>query len=134
MIDRREGADGALSFSVIHATPSRAVTPRIPDVGVSYSHANSRHGFCTRSAHQSRWSLVMQRTHSHYTVRGAFAPRHNVDADGETTIVERRLRRLKGFVLCAVVIASYGGAWLIEALTRSMRHAFTVPAIQGRSL
>ena len=65
----------------------------------------------------------MQRTHSHHTVRGDFAPFQHIDALDETTLRERRLRRLEGFLLRAIVTASYGGAWLIEALMRGARRA-----------
>jgi hypothetical protein len=75
----------------------------------------------------------MQRTHSHHTVRGDFASLQNSDALDETTLGERRLRRLEGFLLRAIVTASYGGAGLVEALMRSARRAFTVRANQGRS-
>ena len=75
----------------------------------------------------------MQRTHAQYPVREDFAPLHNIDARGETTVDERRLRKLEGFLLRAVLTASYGGAWLIEALMRGARRAFTVRANQGRS-
>ena len=75
----------------------------------------------------------MQRTHAHYTVREDFAPLHNIDARRETTVDERCLRTLEGFLLRAVLTASYGGAWLIEALMRAARRAFTVRANQGRS-
>ena len=51
-----------------------------------------------------------------------------------TLLRERRPRRLEGFVLCAVVAASYGGAWLVEAFLRGVRHGSTVQAFQGRSL
>ena len=133
MIDRPDAADALLSFSVIHATPPRTATPCMPRVTASYSPSNSSHGSCTRSAHQSRRSLVMQRTHSHYTVREDFASLQNIDARGETTLGERRLRKLEGFVLRAAITTSYGGAWLIEALMLGARRAFTVRANQGRS-
>ena len=38
----------------------------------------------------------MQRTHSHYTVRGDFAPLRNIGALDETTLGERRIRKLEG--------------------------------------
>ena len=75
----------------------------------------------------------MQRTHSHHTVRGDLAPLQRIDALGETTLGKRRLRKLEGLLLRAVVTASYGGAWLIEALMRGARRVFTVRANQGRS-
>jgi len=65
----------------------------------------------------------MQRTQSHHTVRGDFAPPQHIDPLDETTLRERRLRRLEGFMLRAIVTASYGGAWLIEALMRGARRA-----------
>ena len=63
----------------------------------------------------------MQRTHSHHTIRGDFAPLQNIDALDETTLRERGLRRLEGLLLRAVVTASYGGAGLVEALMRGAR-------------
>jgi hypothetical protein len=75
----------------------------------------------------------MQRTHSHNTVYEDFASFHNIGAPDETTLGKRRLRRPEDFLLRAVVTASYGGAWLIEALMRGARRAFTVRANQGRS-
>ena len=75
----------------------------------------------------------MQRTHANYAVREDFAPLHNIDARGETTVDERRPRKLEGFLLRAVLAASYGGAWLIEALMRGARRALTGPADKGRS-
>jgi hypothetical protein len=53
-----------------------------------------------------------------------------MDARAETTLSERRLRKLEDFLLQAVVTASYGGAWLIEVLMRRARRAFTVRANQ----
>jgi hypothetical protein len=75
----------------------------------------------------------MQRTHSHYTVRGDFAPLHDIDALDATTLAERRLRTLEGFLLRVIVTASFGGAWS-EVLMRGARRAFPVRANQGRSL
>ena len=75
----------------------------------------------------------MQQTHAQYPVREDFAPLHNSDARGETTVDERSLRKLDSLLLRAVLTASYGGAWLIEALMRGARRAFTVRANQGRS-
>jgi hypothetical protein len=75
----------------------------------------------------------MQRTHSHYTVCEDFASLHSIGAPDETTLGKRRLRKPEDFLLRAVVIASYGGTWLIEALLRGAGRAFTVLANQGRS-
>jgi hypothetical protein len=75
----------------------------------------------------------MERTHSHYTVPGHFAPHQRIDALGETTLGERRLRKLEDFLLRVIVTASFGGAWLVEVLMRGARRAFTVRANQGRS-
>ena len=51
-----------------------------------------------------------------------------------TLLRERRLRRLEGFLLCAVVAASYGGAWLVKPFCVACKRGSTVQAFQGRSL
>ena len=75
----------------------------------------------------------MQRAHSHDTVCEDFAPLHKMGALDETTRSERRIRTLEDFLLRAVVTASYGGAWLLDALMRGARRAFAVLAHQGQS-
>jgi hypothetical protein len=51
-----------------------------------------------------------------------------------TPLRECRLHRLEGFLLCTVVAASYGGAWLVEAFCVACKRGSTVQAFQGRSL
>jgi hypothetical protein len=75
----------------------------------------------------------MQRTHSHYTVRGDFASHQRINALVETTLGERSLRKLEDFLLRVIVTASFGGAWWVEVLRRGARRAFTVRANQGCS-
>lgn len=76
----------------------------------------------------------MQRTHSHRTFREDFAPVRRIDGLDKTTPETRWLRTLEALLLCAVVAASYGGAWLIAALIRGLRRGSTVRALQGGSL
>lgn len=76
----------------------------------------------------------MQQMHSHSTFRADVAPPRRIDALGKTTLGECRLRGLESFLLCVVVTASYGGAWLIAALMRGVGRWSTVRAHQGRSL
>ena len=75
----------------------------------------------------------MQRARSHDTVCEDFAPLHEMGALDKTTRSERRIRTLEDFLLRAVVTASYGGAWLLDALMRATRRACAVLADQGES-
>jgi hypothetical protein len=76
----------------------------------------------------------MQQTHSQRTFREDFAPLRMIDGLDKTTLEKRSLRALETLLLCAVLAASYGGAWLIAALMRGLRRGSTVRALQGGSL
>jgi hypothetical protein len=132
VIDRRDSADVPLSFSVIHAMPSRTAPPLLPRVMTLAFSWEFESRFLHCSAHQSRRTLVMHRTHSHYTVRGDFASLQDIDTRDQLTLAKRSLRRLEGFLFRAVVTASYGGAWMVEALMRGARRACTFLTDQGR--